>query len=156
MLGRLLSNANIDYKIFERDPTPATQSNAGGSLDVHPGSGQLALQEAGLLDRFKSLARYNAYTQIADKSGTVVAKYGAEGEQQTSRPEIDRKDLRALLLESVPEEKIRWASRVKQVERDADGPVSIHFDNGAVESGFRLVIGADGAWSKARSLVSRV
>lgn len=59
-LGRLLSLAGIDFKIFERDTSAASAWGRGGSgtLDLHEGSGLLALQEAGLFEEFKRKARY--------------------------------------------------------------------------------------------------
>ena len=152
-LARLLEVANIAYTIFERDESATWAIGRGGTLDIHAGSGQLALQEAGLLDQFKSLARYEQTTTIADAKGTVHASFGESGDED--RPEIDRRDLRALLLSSVPANKVRWGLRVQHVQRDTDGSMSVHFADGNIESGFRLVVGADGAWSKARSLVSQ-
>jgi hypothetical protein len=84
--------------------------------------------------------------------GVIRMKHG-EGED-TDRPEIDRRDLRVLLLNSVPQDKIRWGVKVERVQKQDDGTMSVCFTNGNVESGFRLVVGADGARSKARSLVS--
>ena len=84
--------------------------------------------------------------------GEVRLRHG-DGED-TDRPEIDRRDLRVLLLDSVPKDKIRWGSKVENLQRQDDGMMSICFADGTTESGFRLVVGADGAWSKARSLVS--
>jgi 2-polyprenyl-6-methoxyphenol hydroxylase-like FAD-dependent oxidoreductase len=43
---------------------------------------------------------------------------------------------------------------VRSVRRDGQGLFSVHLDDGRFESGFRLVVGADGAWSKVRDLVS--
>lgn len=83
--------------------------------------------------------------------GEVRLKHG-EGED-TDRPEIDRRDLRVLLLDSVPDDKIKWGSKVERVQKQDDGMMSVHFTNGCIESGFRLVVGADGARSKARGLV---
>jgi len=59
-LARLLHLNGIDYTIFERDASAASAWGRGGSgtLDLHEGSGLLALQEAGLLDEFKRKARY--------------------------------------------------------------------------------------------------
>jgi 2-polyprenyl-6-methoxyphenol hydroxylase-like FAD-dependent oxidoreductase len=74
--------------------------------------------------------------------------------EDTDRPEIDRRDLRVLLLDSVPEDKIRWGAKVKCLHKQDDGTMSIRFTDGSTESGFRLIVGADGAWSKVRSLVS--
>ena len=84
--------------------------------------------------------------------GEVRLRHG-DGED-TDRPEIDRRDLRVLLLDSVPKDKIRWGSKVENLQRQDDGMMSICFADGTTESGFRLVVGADGAWSKARSLVN--
>jgi 2-polyprenyl-6-methoxyphenol hydroxylase-like FAD-dependent oxidoreductase len=84
--------------------------------------------------------------------GEVRLRHG-DGED-TDRPEIDRRDLRVLLLDSVPKDKIRWGSKVENLQRQDDGMMSIRFADGTTESGFRLVVGADGAWSKARSLVN--
>lgn len=58
-LGRLLNLAGIDFVIFERDSSAASAWGRGGSgtLDLHEGSGLLALEEAGLLDEFKQRAR---------------------------------------------------------------------------------------------------
>lgn len=152
-LGRLLEVNDIAYSIFERDESATWAIGRGGTLDLHAGSGQLALQEAGLLDQFKSLARYEQTTTLADAKGTVHAVFSETGDND--RPEIDRRDLRALLLSSVPTNKVHWGLRVQHVQKEADGSMSVHFANGSTESGFRLVVGADGAWSKVRSLVSQ-
>lgn len=155
-LARLLELASIDYTIFERDESATRALGRGGSgtLDIHTGSGQVALREAGLIDQFGSLARWNAQTVLADAKGRVYVRL--EGSGDDDRPEIDRRDLRELLLSSVPAEKIRWGMRVQHVQRAADELTSVHFADGSVESGFRLVVGADGAWSRVRSLVSRI
>ena len=152
-LGRLLEVANIAYSIFERDESAASANSRSGTLDIHAGSGQLALQESGLLDQFKSFARYEQTTTLADAKGTVHARLSDSGDND--RPEIDRKDLRALLLSSIPAHKVRWGCWVQHVQRNAGGSMSIRFADGGMESGFRLVVGADGAWSKTRSLVSQ-
>jgi len=156
VLGRMLELANIAYVIFERDISSNETTSRAGTLDIHTGSGQLALQEAGLLDQFKKLARRDAHTVLADAQGKVYIRTGETDEANEDRPEIDRKDLRALLLNSIPANKVRWGLKVQQVQRDADGSMSVCFVDGSIESGFRLVVGADGAWSKARNLVSQL
>ena len=152
-MGRLLEIANIAFVIFERDESAiAAATGQGGTLDIRPDSGQIALREAGLLEEFMSIARYDATVTIADKEGKV---YLREEGSDSAKPEIDRKDLRALLLSSIPVDMVRWGFRVQRVQRGTDGSMSVHFADGRIESGFQLVVGADGAWSKARSLVSR-
>lgn len=155
-LARLLRLAHMPYKIFERDPSPTHQGlrSNSGTLDIHANTGQLALQKAGLLDAFKAKARWNVSTTIADKDGKVAISMQGEGEQD--RPEIDRKDLRGMLLDSVEGGTVRWGAKVREARKGVDGLMDVCLVNGEVESGFKLVVGADGAWSKVRSLVSHV
>nr|POF12725.1 tetracycline resistance protein from transposon [Quercus suber] len=153
-LGRLLEVAKIGYTIFERDvsATWAIGRAAGGSLDVHGESGQLAIKKAGLMKEFKAYARYeDVKTTLADRTGKICAQM--DQTVGTDRPEIDRKDLRQVFLDSIPSHRIRWGKRVQSVQRNAGGQTSIQFADGTEESGFKLVVGADGAWSKVRSLV---
>ncbi|KAK5114041.1 hypothetical protein LTR85_010347 [Meristemomyces frigidus] len=152
-LGRLLELANISYIIFERDAPPKAGPERTGTLDIHAEDGQLALREAGLMDEFRKIARYDTPTILADSTGKVAITVGGEA---ADRPEIDRKDLRRLLLDSVPAERVHWNCKIQEVCKDDDGLMSIHFVDGNVESGFRLVVGADGAWSKTRRLITSV
>lgn len=152
MLARLLEVKHIDYIVYDRDNSADAFENQGGSLDIHPDDGQLALKEAGLFDKFKSLARYDGQAfKAVDKDLNLIWEMPYTGQQ--SRPEIDRKELRRMLAESIPAPKIRWNAKVERVERETDGSIVIKFSNGSIEKGFRLVVGADGAWSKTRSLV---
>lgn len=152
MLGRMLELAGIDYIIFEREATPFSRGYQGGALDIHVEDGQMALKAAGLFEEFKRLARRDATTVVADKDGKVLAKHEEEP-KENSRPEIDRKQLREMLLASVPAGRVCWNYKVKRVVKVDDGRMHVVFENGSVRSGFRLVVGADGAWSKARELV---
>ncbi|CZT19871.1 related to tetracycline resistance protein from transposon Tn4351/Tn4400 [Ramularia collo-cygni] len=152
LLARLLEVASIDYIIFERDASSENSTGSGGTLDIHSNSGQLALQEAGLLEKFKKLARYDASSKFANYEGKVLAEFGADG--NVDRPEMDRKDLRALILESVPAEKIKWGMRVEEIVKEANGSMAVHFADGSFQSSFKLVVGADGAWSKAKKSVT--
>ncbi|PYI00083.1 FAD/NAD(P)-binding domain-containing protein [Aspergillus ellipticus CBS 707.79] len=161
LLARLLElNEIIDYVVFEKDESsmlgPWLQ---GGTLDLHASSGQMALKQAGLFDKFnKEFARWNASRMhILNPDGETVACFG----EDDNTPEIDRVQLRQLLLDSVPEEKIRWCHAVNAVERRTDTEPSakdngciIHFVNGTSASGFRLIVGADGTWSKVRPLLT--
>jgi 2-polyprenyl-6-methoxyphenol hydroxylase-like FAD-dependent oxidoreductase len=151
-LARLLELAGIDYMVFERDESAifSNKRSSSGTLDIHKELGQVALKEAGLLEEFQSIARYNVPIKIADAQGTVQADI--PGDSNSDKPEIDRKDLRNLLLSSIPDTRIRWGYSVQHIQRENDGSISVH-TNGCVEPGFRLVIGADGAWSKVKKQV---
>ena len=77
---------------------------------------------------------------------------GTTEKNSRGRPEIDRLQLRQLLIKSLEGGTIKWNSRLRSAE-EANGKISLHFDQETV-TGFDLVIGADGAWSKVRPLVS--
>jgi 2-polyprenyl-6-methoxyphenol hydroxylase-like FAD-dependent oxidoreductase len=171
-LARLFERAGIDYVVFERDAsaTPG-QHSQGGTLDLHPGTGLTALEVAGLMPEFEKVARREADVfTLMDAHGGNYYRAGAEvdeteeakekvKEMMENRPEIDRYQLRGLLLDSVPAQRIRWGKALKSVERKEghEGTAAagwvLRFADGSEEHGFRLVIGADGAWSKVRPLV---
>lgn len=162
LFARLLEvNELKDYVVYERDesstPGPWQQ---GGSLDLHGPSGQQALKEAGLFDEFnKVYARWDASRiHIVKCSGETVRRFG----EDRDAPEIDRLQLRQLLLSSIPAHKIQWGHGVRSIEGsktkspdDMGNGHIIHFINGTSATGFRLIVGADGGWSKVRALVSQ-
>ncbi|MCJ1403051.1 hypothetical protein MMC11_006273 [Xylographa trunciseda] len=153
-LAGLLHRANVKYTLFEKDDSASWtfDRNGSGTLDLHKGAGLLALEKLGLMDRFNTLARHKVPFRIADAQGTIYLDL--EGEADNDKPEIDRRDLRTLLLDAIPTESVRWNSKVSRVKKIEDGSMAVHFADGRVESGFRLVIGADGHWSKARALIT--
>jgi 2-polyprenyl-6-methoxyphenol hydroxylase-like FAD-dependent oxidoreductase len=148
-LARLFDCKGIDYVVYERDESPES-NRTGGSLDIHGEAGQLALRECGLFDKFTQSARYeDTVFAIADKTGEPVIEIG----QGRDAPEVDRAELRRILLGSVPKHKIKWGHVLKAVTvGDGNKPV-LRFTNHVVLSGFKLVVGCDGAWSKVRSVV---
>ncbi|KAJ5387340.1 hypothetical protein N7509_009881 [Penicillium cosmopolitanum] len=152
-LARLLEVAEIPYVVFERDVSAnwANEHQSSGTLDLHPNTGQAALLEAGLLPKFQSLARYGVPITIADAQGKIHSFLSREGDED--EPEIDRKDLRDLLLSSLPPSKILWDHKIQRIEKENNGSVTIYFTHQDPKSGFRLVVGADGAWSKVRSTI---
>ncbi|KAF4969431.1 hypothetical protein FSARC_3362 [Fusarium sarcochroum] len=160
-LARLFETAGIDYVVFERDGSPiSTIRGQGGTLDIHEGTGQDALRRAGLHDQFKSLARYDATTMtFMDSHGEFRASFG-DDEHGGDRPEIDRQQLRQMLLNSLPADRIRWGKTIDTVERKGNDHQqgahawTLNFRDGSTENGFRLIVGADGAWSKIRALIT--
>ena len=151
-LAHLLLKDSIPVVIYEGEASPSVRGQ-GGTLDLHDDTGLRALKQIGLWDKFLEYARYDGEALIlADKN---LKKYlhmdGATKETSRGRPEIDREKLREILWEALPEGTIRWNSRLRKVDED----LALHFDHGT-ESGFDLVVGADGAWSKIRPLLSTV
>jgi 2-polyprenyl-6-methoxyphenol hydroxylase-like FAD-dependent oxidoreductase len=157
-LAKLLQLRGIKPRVFEQEAS-ATVRSQGGCLDLHPESGQLALKTAGLEDKFKEKARYDGEDfKLIDKHGVMHITEVAE-ESTGERPEIDRKDLRQMLLDSVEPNSILWGRSVKAVEEHSAGKYTIKVHhNGEIttEGPFDLVVGADGAWSRIRTLVSDV
>lgn len=148
-LARLLECMGINYIVYEREESP-NSNLTGGSLDIHGDTGQLALRECGLFDKFTQMARYaDTVFTITDKGGEGFLEIG----QGRDAPEIDRTALRQILLDSVPGDKIMWGHALKSVTAGNDNRPLLRFANESVQSGFELVVGADGAWSKVRSTV---
>ncbi|KAK7514539.1 putative salicylate hydroxylase [Phyllosticta citriasiana] len=149
-LARLLHCSGIPSTIFESDPKPDSRTITGGTLDLHEDSGQVAVKEAQLWDEFQKFARYDGEDRVLkDRFGNIHAEQKG---MDTGRPEIDRQYLRDMLLDSIPGDYVRWGHRLKTVDEDG----TLYFTNGSMASGFDLVVGADGAWSKIQRLLSTV
>ncbi|RII13029.1 6-hydroxynicotinate 3-monooxygenase precursor [Streptomyces sp. YIM 130001] len=150
--ARILQRHGIDATVHDRDAGPDTRDQ-GGTLDLHADNGQSALREAGLLDEFFELARPEGQEmrQLDPSGATLFHHVPEEGER--FKPEIDRGQLRDLLLASLEPGTVRWGRTLTHVTGPSDGPRQLRFADGTtVEAD--LVIGADGAWSKVRPAVS--
>jgi 2-polyprenyl-6-methoxyphenol hydroxylase-like FAD-dependent oxidoreductase len=143
-LARILQLKGVEVKVYERETSIDARSQ-GGTLDLHTESGQYALQTADLFDKFQALCRPEGQdTRIIDKAGIVhLEKVG--NENNYNRPEIDRRDLRQILLESLKPNTIAQGHNLQKIEALGNGQHKLVFDNGVTEAA-DLVIGADGAW----------
>ena len=150
-LARILYTRGIAATVFERD-AHALERPQGGTLDLHASSGQAAIRQAGLDAALEIVARYEDQgMRVLDKTGKVLLDQpgGAGGD----RPEVDRTELRRILVESLPPETVRWGHVLCDARPVSGGTVRLDFANGESED-FDLVVGADGAWSRVRRLVS--
>jgi 2-polyprenyl-6-methoxyphenol hydroxylase-like FAD-dependent oxidoreductase len=147
-LASVLHKNGIASVVYDADPSP-THRHQGGMLDIHHDTGQVALQAAGLLDAFGKLTlEHGDAMRILDKTGAVRMTDDGNG----SRPEIDRGALRNLLLSSLPAGLVRWNARVTGVSK-AGNEFKLSFADGSTAT-TEILIGADGAWSMVRPLVS--
>ncbi|MFI9803116.1 FAD-dependent oxidoreductase [Streptomyces sp. NPDC052301] len=150
--ARILQQRGLSVTVYERDPGPDAR-NQGGTLDLHADNGQVALREAGLLDEFFALARPEGQEmRQMDPTGTITS-HQVPAPDELFKPEIDRGQLRNLLLDSVQPGTVRWGRALDMISGSADGPRRLHFADGtSIETD--LVIGADGAFSRVRPAVS--
>jgi len=93
--------------------------------------------------------------RITDHTSTILYNKSPDsGPGQGTRPEVDRTQLRTLLLESIPQDTVKWGHKVKQAKQADDGSYMLIFKNQPEATGFDIVVGCDGAWSKIRPLLS--
>ncbi|MCC3774679.1 NAD(P)/FAD-dependent oxidoreductase [Streptomyces sp. UNOB3_S3] len=152
MCARVLQRHGIDVTVYDAD-TSADARDAGGTLDLHADSGQIALEEAGLMDAFTALARPEGQAKLRlDQHGTVLASF-VPGPDDDAAPEIDRGQLRAMLAAHVAPGTVRWGHKLLAAEPLGGGVHRLAFEGGG-RADADLVIGADGAWSRVRPLVS--
>ncbi|WP_327104450.1 FAD-dependent oxidoreductase [Nonomuraea glycinis] len=150
-LARVLHVHGIPATVYEADPSPQSRTQ-GGQLDIHEDDGQRALADAGLTDEFRAIIHEGAEAlRVLDQHGKLLHDTPDDGTAR--RPEVLRGDLRRILLDSLPGRTVRWGRRVSGVRPLGDGRHELTFADGStVTSG--LLVGADGAWSKVRPLLS--
>ncbi|PYI03215.1 FAD/NAD(P)-binding domain-containing protein [Aspergillus sclerotiicarbonarius CBS 121057] len=160
-LARLLQHNSIPCTVYEGEENRHARTQ-GGCLDLHEGSAQVALRECGLFDQFLAVARTEGEVlKIYQPDGTLLLDEGSDyGEKRPDsfhgRPEVDRVKLRNMLIDSLEWGSLRWGHKLQKVTTEASGArlqYDLHFDD-HVETGIDLVVGADGAWSRVRHLLT--
>ncbi|MES9520162.1 FAD-dependent oxidoreductase [Streptomyces capoamus] len=145
-LARVLHVNGIDAVVYEREPSRDARGQ-GGMLDIH--SGQRALREAGLIDQFHAIARGEGQDmRLLEPDGTLLLQEDTPDDAPLERPEVDRADLRGLLLDSLPEDAVRWGHAFTSA-----GDGLLHFADGSTAT-YGLLVGADGAQSRVRALLT--
>jgi 2-polyprenyl-6-methoxyphenol hydroxylase-like FAD-dependent oxidoreductase len=151
-LAKLLQQTGADVKVYERDEN-ANARIMGGTLDIHRDLGQKALEKAGLLDAFYKIARPTG-ERAANIDGHIVMEEFPDDEHLYDRPEIDRNDLRKLLLENLNSDTVVWDRKFLSLEKKNETYL-LEFDGNVTESA-DLIIGANGGMCSLRQYVTDI
>lgn len=157
-------NQTVSITIFERDASPSSRLFQGGTLDLHTDTGLAALRKCGLWEEALRHLRFDGQDMtIADKNDTHILRLTHEspkiksresgGIQDYERPEMDREVLKDMLLKSVRQECVKWGKVLQSIESRSG---ILTFRDGTTAGPFDLVVGADGAWSKVRHVLTDV
>ncbi|MBT2235478.1 NAD(P)/FAD-dependent oxidoreductase [Nonomuraea sp. NEAU-A123] len=150
-LARVLHVHGIPATVYEADPLAMSRTQ-GGQLDIHQDDGQRALADAGLTDEFRAIIHEGAEaSRVLDQHGKLL--FDSPDDGAARRPEVLRGDLRRILLDSLPEQTVQWGHKVTGVRPLGDGRHELTFADGSTVTS-TLLVGADGAWSKIRPLLS--
>lgn len=151
VLARVLHLHGIAATVYEAEPS-ADARPQGGMLDIHDHNGRLAIRAAGLEAEFHSLILEGRQAmRVLERDGTVLLDQLDDG--SGGRPEVQRGELRQMLLDSLPPGTVQWGRKLRTVRALAGGCHALDFADGS-SSISSLLVGADGAWSRVRPLLS--
>jgi len=159
-LGLMLQQRGVWPTIYElrSKPTPEELAKPSGMLDLHEASGLNVMRECGLWDGFQAaVGDCSEECRVPSPQATVL--HTDEGEL-AYRPEIARNALTNLLLKKISPEFVKWNHKITDVQYSHNahtGAAEITLDLGAKGTAmYDFVVGADGAWSRVRKLLTDV
>ncbi|WP_369200534.1 FAD-dependent oxidoreductase [Streptomyces sp. PU-14G] len=151
VLARVLHVHGIPAAVYEAESSPTARPQ-GGMLDIHDHNGQAALKAADLLDEFRGIVLEGRQAiRLLDRNGTVLFDKADDGAGKS--PEVQRGELRQILLDALPAGTVRWGHQATGVRTLAEGRHQVTFADGT-HVVTDLLVGADGAWSRVRALLS--
>ncbi|GAA3586530.1 hypothetical protein GCM10022419_080910 [Nonomuraea rosea] len=152
--ARTLQQYGRPVTVLEREPSARSRWQ-GGMLDLHD-TGQAAIHAAGLVGEFRALARPEGQElRGLDPVTGELVHHERPADATMSAPEIDRGQLRGLLLDSLAAGTVRWGHPVAAVSQAGDGTARLHLDDGTSQD-FALVIGANLAMLDGTDLATAI
>jgi tetracycline resistance monooxygenase len=108
-MAKLLQQEGLNVTVYERDKDPQARI-WGGTLDLHKRSGQQALQKAGLLEKYYAHALPMGIA-FADHQANIINTQPP----RYDNPEINRNELRTLLLHSLKPGTVIWGRHMTEI-----------------------------------------
>ena len=150
-LARVLHLHGIPATVYEAEPSPTARAQ-GGMLDIHDYNGQLALQAAGLMDEFRSLVLEGRQAmRILDRDGTVLFDQARRRHGWPPRGAARRAATDPARLAPGRHRPVGAQGRSTRALGESRHEVTFADGSTVVTS---LLVGADGAWSRVRPLLS--
>ncbi|MGI3781032.1 MAG: FAD-dependent oxidoreductase [Janthinobacterium lividum] len=150
-LARVLHTLDIPATVYDSDASPDARTQ-GGQLDLHEEDGQRSLEIAGLTEQYRAIIhRGGGARRILDTHGNLLVELADDGSM--TRPETLRGDIRRILLDSLPDETVQWGKKFVGATALGPGRHEVRFADGSTTIS-EILVGAEGTWSKVRSLLS--
>ncbi|KAJ3131620.1 hypothetical protein HK100_006166 [Physocladia obscura] len=152
-LARILQTNAVSVKVYELEESRNSRPQ-GGYLDLHEETGQRAIREANLYAEFRANLQPGAdRMNVMDETGNLLYQDLGDG----AIPEIERQDLKGILLDALEPNTVEWDHKLEKVDSPATDSeqIRLNFSGGKTAEAY-IVVGADGAWSKVRNVLSEL
>jgi 2-polyprenyl-6-methoxyphenol hydroxylase-like FAD-dependent oxidoreductase len=148
-LARVFQVHGIAATIYEAEASASAGARGACSISTITTGSSHSRQRDSLRSSSRSSTMGGKHRGYS-KEGKVLFEQADDG--TGGRPEVPRGDLRRILLDSLPADSVRWGYKVTAVS-PRGGRHMLTFGNGSTVT-TDLLVGADGAWSRVRPLLS--
>ncbi|RFU25720.1 hypothetical protein B7463_g10617, partial [Scytalidium lignicola] len=160
-LAKALDRGGVPFTIYEKDDSRYSRRQ-GGPVNLDYDSGERVLRVLGLFEKYEKelITPGCEVTSRGTETGELYLHHSKLVSNGQLVPSVDspltsRTALRNLLLDSIPPESVKWASKLDNII-PSKNKYDLTFTDGSVKNGIDLVVGADGAWSKLRSMLTDI